>query len=503
MSTIERGTASKISLERVRITVSTEIELKLEIDPGDLPLVRQNPLLAAAESHSTHQVSVYYDTPETALKKHGLTLRVRSIEGRFIQTIKAVTDNVGLVSREEIECEVASIRPDLAALPEHPVHDFISDHDAASLGEIIRSEVERTTWLIDLGNGRIELDLDSGTMIAGKRSTEFAELELELRDGPPVILIMAARRISDYSPVRLGVLTKAERGFRLAEKGHSKAYKAGPVKVGAGMTVGQAFETIVHACLKHYRLNEPLVIHKSNSSALHQARVAMRRLRSALTLFRPAVEDVEYQHLRHELRWFTAQLGDARNLDVYLERDLPSEERNQLILKQERAYDHVADAMNSHKFRRLLIDLVGWCAIGAWRSGKLAQRPIQSFANRRLDRLWRTITDAGRNLVAMDETERHALRIQIKKLRYATEFLENIYVEARSSERRFASAVEELQEALGKLNDMTTARLFGAAPIEENWLIGSPGERRHVLSAEEALRDLLRTGPFWRSYEEA
>lgn len=68
--------------------VTAEIELKLEIDPVDLPSV--DPLLAVAESRSVHQVTVYYDTPETALNAHGFTLRVRSSGGRFVQTVKPV-----------------------------------------------------------------------------------------------------------------------------------------------------------------------------------------------------------------------------------------------------------------------------------------------------------------------------------------------------------------------------------------------------------------------------
>ena len=483
-----------------RVRLSTEIELKLEVDPDDLPFVRQAPLLVDVESHTNHQVTVYYDSPETALKKHGYTLRVRSADGRFVQTIKPVTDRVGLVSREEIECEVESLEPDLSLVPEHPIHRSIGTNSAA-LGEVIRSEVTRTSWLITLGNGSIQVDLDHGTMIAGKRSTDFAELEFELRDGPPVALIMAARRMSDYAPVRLGVLTKAERGFLLADDQLEKIHKSEPVKVKAGMDVAQAFETIVHACLKHYRLNEPLVLHKSKATALHQTRVAMRRLRSALSLFRTAIEDVEYQHLRHELRWFTAQLGDGRNIDVYLERDLPPDERERLMLKRERAYEHVADAMNSHRLRRLLIDLVGWAAIGAWRGGKIAQRPVEGFANRRLDRLWKKISASGRDLSALDETDRHRLRIEIKKLRYATEFLQGIYPDAGATEKRFASAVEELQESLGKLNDMATARTLGSGPADHPWLIGSPGERRYLIAADEAFRDLLRIGPFWRVHE--
>jgi CHAD domain-containing protein len=236
---------------------------------------------------------------------------------------------------------------------------------------------------------------------------------------------------------------------------------------------------------------------KGNAAALHQARVAMRRLRSAFALFRPAIEDVEYQHLRHELRWFTAQLGDARNLDVYLERDLDDEERSRLIRKREKAYDEVADAMNSHKFRRLLIDIVGWVAIGAWRAGKVANRPLTSFANRRLDRLWASIA-SDRDIASMDEEMRHRVRIQAKKMRYAVEFFQGLYLQARAAEKQFASAIEDLQDSLGKLNDMTTARTIATLPANDGWLIGSLEERRHLLTAEQALRELMRVGRFWR-----
>jgi inorganic triphosphatase YgiF len=487
-------------LERLR--VSTEIELKLEVDPDDLPVVRQDPLLSSTESCSSHQVTVYYDTPETRLKKHGFTLRVRSVGGGFIQTVKPITDSVGLISREEIESEVASLKPDLTSLSNHPIHALLNAKGADGLEEVIRSEVNRTTWQIDRRNGRIQIDLDHGTISAGERCAEFAELEFELCDGAPASLIVAARRLSDHVPVRLGVLTKAERGFLLADNDLGKISKAAPVHVNPDMIVAEAFEVIVHACLKHYRLNEAIVIRKRKAGALHQARVAMRRLRSALTMFRPAVEDVEFQHLRHELRWFTAQLGDARNLDVFLERDLDEEERRRLIRKRERSYDHVADMMNSHKFRRLLIDLVGWTAMGAWRRGKPAQRSVRAFAARRLDRLWKSIAAAGRDLGNMDEHTRHELRIQVKKLRYAIEFLRGVYGHADGTDKRFASAVEELQESLGKLNDMTTAKSLGSSPADGNWLIGSLDERRQLIAAEDALDDLLRTGPYWHAHAE-
>ena len=479
--------------------VSQEIELKLEVDPDELALVREYPLLARSESHTDHQLTIYYDTPETKLKKHGLTLRVRSTAKGFIQTVKPIADQVGLMSREEIESDVASMEPEIDRLTGHPIHTLLDRRDCKHLEPLVRCDVNRTSWHIDAKNGRFRVELDHGTVSAGKRSRPFAEIEFELVDGGPAGLIGAARRLSDHVPVRLGVLTKAERGFLLTERKLGRVAKAAPIKVHDGMTVGEAFELIVHSCLKHYRLNEPLVIRRSKPEALHQARVALRRLRSAFTLFRPAIEDVEFQHLRHELRWFTAQMGEARNLDVFLARGVQEEERPKLILRRERAYEVVADAMNSHKARRLLIDLVAWTAIGAWRLGKPASRPITGFANRRLDRLWRSIAGAGRDIAHMDDSTRHGLRIQIKKMRYAVDFLNGLYPDSRAVEKRFATAVAELQERLGDLNDLATAQKLVDRPLTDDWLIGSYEERRLLIAAEQAFRALLDAGPFWRA----
>lgn len=478
--------------------VAQEIALKLEIDPDDLPLLLDDPLFARAETQSVHQLTIYYDTAETALQRHGFTLRVRSAGGRFVQTVKPIADSVGLVSRDEIEVEVPTLAPDLRPLTDHPIASVVAEAKQP-LEPVIRCDVTRTYAALERAGSRIQLDLDHGTVVARGRSSEFAEVEFELVEGSPASLVMAARRLSDHVPVRLGVLTKSERGFRLAAGTLAKVAKAGPVHVTRGMTVAEAFEIIVHACLKHYRLNEPLVIRRGKAEALHQARVAMRRLRSAFTLFRPAVEDVEFQHLRHELRWFTGQLGDARNLDVYLQRELGGKERAKVEQARERAYERVADAMNSHRSRRLFIDVVGWTAIGAWRSAKPASRSILSFANTRLDKLWRPIASAGRDIAHMDETTRHGLRIQVKKMRYAIEFLHGLYPDAKPAQKQFGSAVEALQEALGALNDMATARSLGAEPAQDEWLIGSYEERRHLKSAEAAYADLLRTGAFWRA----
>jgi hypothetical protein len=79
------------------------------------------------------------------------------------------------------------------------------------------------------------------------------------------------------------------------------------------------------------------------------------------------------------------------------------------------------------------------------------------------------------------------------------EFLRDLYLDAAPREERFSAAIQELLKSLGKLNDMATAKTLGDGPADDAWLIGSPNERRHLINAEESLRDLLRAGPFWRA----
>jgi CHAD domain-containing protein len=264
------------------------------------------------------------------------------------------------------------------------------------------------------------------------------------------------------------------------------------------MTVAEGFTAIVQSCLRHFRLNEPLVVKRRDPDALHQARVAMRRLRSAMTLFRPAVADEEFDRLRDELRWFMGQLGDARNLDVYLERDDSKRERKRLLRQRAKAYDQVVDALNSRRFRLLMIDLMAWSALGRWRSGEKAGRPLPDFAERRISLLWLKVCGHD-DIRLMKDEERHQLRIEIKKLRYALDFVEALHDDASRRQKQFTRAIEALQEALGNLNDMVTARRFAHATIEEGEDAHpvSDEEMRCIREAQKCLNRLKLTGPYW------
>ena len=488
-----------VDAEKTAHSAHREIELKLEIDPADAESLRAIGLLRESEPRSRRQLTVYYDRADGLLEARGFTLRVRHSGDGFVQTVKPASEAAGLVSRAEYEAPVESIAPDPEALADTPLAALAAAGELDAMVPTMRSEMDRTVWRVEVGGSLIQLDFDQGEIEAGGRSQRFTELELELVSGEPSCLFFAAKQIADQVPVRLGVMTKAERGARLASGAHKKIVKAANVAVDPAMTIAEAFEVIVHACVRQYRLNEPLVTGRRKMESLHQARVAMRRLRSSLTLFKPAIRDAQYEYLRGELRWFTAQLGDARNLDVFLQRELPDAERAALSGRRELAYDHLIAVMDSRRFRMLMLDLAQWTAFGPWRSSKLARKPVRGFAGDRLDLLWGSIGEAGRHLADLSEYDRHELRIQVKKMRYAIEFLSGLYPSAKVAQEEFADAVEELQESLGKLNDLAVARtLVDAGAPGDDWLIGEPEERLHLREAERAFRDLAAVGPFWR-----
>ena len=153
--------------------------------------------------------------------------------------------------------------------------------------------------------------------------------------------------------------------------------------------------------------------------------------------------------------------------------------------------------MESQRLRDLMVDLVGWVALGDWRSSKQARRPIAPYAEKRLERLWSTIEGPAADIAAMDEADRHELRIQVKKMRYAVEFLCGVFPAEAKHQKRFAADVEDLQEALGWLNDLATARTLAMANLSGQ--TEEEAEAKYLAEAQRHARDLVTLGPFWRS----
>lgn len=507
-----------------------EIELKLECEPSDLAVLQDHPLLReAAVQGEAALASVYFDTPDRQLHAAGLGLRVRESEGRFVQTLKAEGD--GLFDRPEWEQPVKGAEPDRAALADTPFARRVADD--AALEPLFTTRVTRRTYLVEQGESRIEVALDLGRIespAAGDDILSICEIELELKEGTASDVFALAYAIAALVPVRLGVRSKAERGYALAAGKIDRVRKSEPVPLHDDMSAAEAFRAVAHACLRHMRINEDILLKSRDADALHQMRVAIRRLRSAFSLFGDLVDDPLGVRIRAELKAATEPLGRARNLDVFLATILPAErERHpdevgllglerQLEDERAKAYRDLAALLRSDAWRMLLLDLIGWINAGPWLRDdspgrvSLREEPARVFAARELDRRRRQVKRRGRHLDDLDPEERHRVRIAAKKLRYGAEFFAPLFPGKKAGKRHgaFGKALSDLQDHLGALNDIATGHELmrdltvepaGATTLFAAGMTAADIEarsRKLLEAAAEAHEDLVDTKPFWR-----
>jgi len=430
-----------------------EIGLRLELTATAAAALVASGLLAgdpaALQSHS-----VYFDTPGQDLSAAGFSLRIREAEGERVQIVKATGSAAGLFVRPEWNLPVQADVPILddtspvAALLGTRLHE---------IGPAFTVDMQRRVWNVLSDEAEIELALDEGEIVAGERRTPICELKLELKRGTPAALFALARRLDAVAPLRLRVLGKAERGYRLLGPA-AGAVKAEPVTMTSDMDAAAAFRHIAGACLRQYRLNEGLLGGR-DAEAVHQARVALRRLRSAFSIYKPMLEDGRFQHLRDETRWLAVSLGAMRDVDVLIERCEVETVRARLVQARAEAANLALAELASRRARVLMLDLSEWLAAGDWRSQpsgeEIRGQPARDFAAAALDRFRRKVRKGGRDLAELDDAARHEVRKDAKKLRYAAEFFSSFFQGKRQKRRlkRFVEALAALQDRLGALND--------------------------------------------------
>ncbi len=480
-----------------------EVELKLELADEAADFLEGSALLQGKASRQVLRAT-YFDTPDQMLRNNGLSLRIRSDGKKRVQTIKADGGGTaGLFARSEWERSVTGDVPVPDA--ETPLPALLEDR-MSRLAPVFDVEVERKRWIIKHGGAQVELAVDRGAAIVADRRAPICEVELELRSGPVAALFDLARRIDAIVPVRLGTLTKSERGYGLLAPAPS-AFMADPSPVHPAMTAGQAFQAIARSCIHHYRLNEALLLNHRNAQALHQARVAIRRLRSAFWIFRPILADPAADRFDTALRSLGTAMGVARNLDVLVAKALQDPLRARLIAARDAAYADVEAALGTEDVRRLMLDLTEWLTLGAWltaaESAALRDAPIRDLADAALDRLRKRVRKGGRHIDRLGDEARHHVRKDVKKLRYAAEFFTRLYAhkQQRARRRKFTHAAEALQDQLGALNDLATApRLFaelGLGAEEDGVPVAGKSKKALLSAASKAWDGLVDRKKFW------
>lgn len=481
--------------------MALELELKLDLEkPEEADRLLAALELGAPEARRLH--ATYFDTVDKDLSRLGYVLRIRQEGRKRVQTLKGPAGpGANPFARQEWERPARGRVPQLD--PDGPLATALGDR-APELSPCSTVRTDRRVWTIDTGTALVEMALDEGVARAGEETAAFSEIELELKRGDPAALFDLARRIGRLTPVRLGMLAKAERAQRLLRP-RRDCDKASPVALTDDMEAADAFRRICHACLCHYRLNEQRLLAGDNGVALHQCRVSLRRLRSALKAFRPIADGKKARRLNAQLRWLHTQFGTARNIDVVLKHVEDRKARARLKTARHEAYRAARWAMGSAATREMMIDLAEWLSVGKWarrhHAGKLHTISARDFATRAIGKQNDRLVAMADSIAGPDDAQRHEARKAAKRLRYTTEFFALLFdsKDERKARIRYLAAVEELQDRLGTLNDLAVIpglfRQLGiAAPPSPK-----PGQQDYLLlRAADAMRLVEDADKFWK-----
>lgn len=490
--------------------MATEIELKLTLAPKDARALPGHPLLAALAPRRHRLLNTYYDTPDLALKARRVAMRFRKIGWQWLLTVKSAEPaSGGLAMRSEWEhpatpgvfdfshVDAPELRADLEAA-------------AAALVPIFTTDFRRTAWTVDYGSSTIEIALDRGHVASQGRKTPLCEVELELVSGNVHDLFALTSELQGAFHLHPSVASKAERGYALFADEPARPFKARPLALTSDLTPVEAFRRITLSCLEHLQRNESGVIAGKDPEFVHQARVALRRMRSAIKLFTPVLPPEFVAAYGEAWRALAATLGTARNWDVFVGETLPPilaafpDDRKARRLDGEgrhrarRANQAVAALLVLPEYPRLVVEFTA-ALFALPEDGDLT---LAAFARERLRSHARKARKLAKRHPTLEPAERHRMRIHFKKLRYTLEFFAALLPPRKL--KPYLAALAQLQDELGLINDHVTAETLIAEVLDgvkpgpvQGWIAG----RHQLLLAElpEALETWLAQGAPWKN----
>lgn len=205
--------------------MATELELKLMLQPEHLTSVSDFLDEVCAQSKTDGQsrqptlslMNAYFDTDTASLMQGGMALRIRAVNGQFIQTVKTRGSNrVGMHARGEWEWFLPTDRLDLSLLSEVPLPESLQEMAwSRELVEVYRTDFERQVWNIVTEDSKMEVVCDQGWVTSPYGKDAICELELELKEGQETALYQFALQLAEQVPVQVSLVSKAQKGVRL------------------------------------------------------------------------------------------------------------------------------------------------------------------------------------------------------------------------------------------------------------------------------------------------
>ena len=463
-------------------------------------------------------VSTYFDTPDFRLREARAALRLRRDGRKRVLCFKSESPAThGVPQRNEWEVPAPRGRVSPAALPCEEIRATAGvdlRRHAATLAPVFETQFVRHSAQVVLRDGtRVEVCLDRGRISAGRSGVPLLELELELLDGRPASMLGLAERLVVPLRLELEARSKAEQGYGLVESRCATPLKAKHPQLRRGMSAEQAMFAILDDCGAQVQGNVSGTMHSRDPEFLHQLRVGLRRLRSALRAFSPLVTKASVRPVARELKAVVARLGGARDWDVFYamlsQQVAPpagrSPEMARLLRKvgarRSAARAQAREALGSPAFQKFLLHLMRWTEQAPWRRSAQGRRavayPVGRFGRRTLARQERKALRRAQRIDWTDPAARHRLRILVKRLRYACEFFSDVL--PVKSARRYLDRLEAVQDVLGELNDIAV----GSRLLEELGKGRNPEGVGFVQGWFAARRSLLipRLGAVWRAWK--
>ncbi|MGA2999262.1 CHAD domain-containing protein [Bradyrhizobium sp.] len=509
--------------------MGSEIELKFQVSPQEmkrLSAARSLRPIGAKPTEAEKSLSVYFDTVDRRLGSKGISLRVRHKADERVQTIKTQTSGIPF-SRGQWEHKIDGDQPDFRFMRGTPLAQLRTKKLRSALSPIFATQICRVTRPLNEDGSRIEMALDEGLVRAGRKTEPISEFELELKRGKVLDLFKLAKRIGSLVPAKLAFKSKSERGFDLLADAAVPSRVANEINLKPGMSTGKAFQVIGRSVLRHVVDNESAA-RKGDSEGVHQMRVGLRKLRAVISIFAELLHDAQTEQIKSEMISMTGELGSVRDLDVYIKSKIEPlrkqrprksglwEFARDLAIRRRAAFKKMKHAINSPRYRSLILDILQWIEAGEWlkHSKMRACRPVHHFAAKSLAHQCKKVLRKQKGVAEFDSRQLHELRIRFKKLRYSCEFFGSLFDSRKLSHRRrrFNDCLTDLQDNLGALNDISVHQKMLAALAAEKTSARHPrrdfaagivsGREQGEIQAyrktvSKAARKLSRMRPFW------
>jgi triphosphatase len=342
-------------------------------------------------------------------------------------------------------------------------------------------------------------------------------------DGEAAVFALA-QALADDLALAIPTASLAAEARAVATASVAAVRHEGAPHLPPGLTVAEAFGFVLGHLADVILYNAPLTAAgRDGPEPVHEMRVAVRRLRSAVALFRPAVGCPAVDTAAVGLKALADRLGPARDWDVFVAETaasvakvLPDDGslrrlRAAAERRRRQAYAALREWLGGVEFRRLGLALAGLAGGRAWQTAldpgqaETLGLSLEAFAARALARRLHRLAAAGEAIEHLDPEALHAIRLRAKRMRYVAEVFAPLY--PGKATRRFMRRLARLQDRLGRLNDSSVAdallaemgagaggRAHAAGLVRGFLAAGSRGARGRIARAWARFH---RLEPFW------